>query len=464
MANIGATTAFYKVETSLTRANNEVSKSMERLATGKANANAGDRSSYAAMADTFRLDYVGTKAGIKGASVVMGYLETGMRVLDSAAALLSRLQELAVLGANDTNSVSDHEAINMEAEAIAQEFNRLMTSATYKGKNIFVDTAGSEYVSMGGRNAEMTFGIGKMDYSAVFGATRTIDAGLPNAGQLMNLTSMPSDAVVGPTFSTTSLKAGKIYEITVLPANATDLTAFQNKLIAAGATTLQSAAEVKVGSTFTVTKATDLDMKLPSGTAQMTTLKKGETYKVTAVVNEGGGYANTKADIDKIIAQSSGVVNTGGSNNAATDNLDLVANAEFTVDGTADITGLSGGVYTFQRITPDTGNGDADGSGVYAEFRQIDASKITRNIEAVQKLINTGRVQAGSQYAALESAVNYTTDLTAQYELGYNTVNDVNFSMETAHLAKNQILQQAATAMLAQANQGQQGLLQLIQG
>jgi len=97
MANIGATTAFYKVETSLSRANNEVSKSMERLATGKANANAGDRSSYVAMADTFRLDFVGTKAGIKGAQVVMGYLETGMRVLDSASGLVSRLQELAVL-------------------------------------------------------------------------------------------------------------------------------------------------------------------------------------------------------------------------------------------------------------------------------------------------------------------------------------------------------------------------------
>ena len=87
---------------------------------------------------------------------------------------------------------------------------------------------------------------------------------------------------------------------------------------------------------------------------------------------------------------------------------------------------------------------------------------LTKLIEGVQAKINTARVEAGSQYAALESAVNYTTDLTAQYELGYNTVNDVNFSMETAHLAKNQILQQAATAMLAQANQGQQGLLQLI--
>ena len=65
MANIGATTAFYKVETSLTRSNNEVSKSMERLATGKANANAGDRSSYVAMADTLGWIMLEPKQGSK---------------------------------------------------------------------------------------------------------------------------------------------------------------------------------------------------------------------------------------------------------------------------------------------------------------------------------------------------------------------------------------------------------------
>jgi flagellin len=304
MANIGTTTAFYKVETSLTRANNEVSKSMERLATGKANANAGDRSSYVAMADTFRLDFVGTKAGIKGASVVLGYLETGMRVLDAASALLSRLQELAVLGANYTNTTADHEAINNEAEALADEFNRLMTSSTYKGKDVFVTTAGSEYVSLGGRDAEMTFGIGDIDYSALYTTDRTVGnyGGAttgPNEADEVGLTTLPSEAI----------------------------------------------------------------------------------------------WASTAAS-------------------AALATTDL----------------------------------------------------LTAKIEAVQADINTARVQAGSQYAALESAVSYTTDLTAQYELGYNTVNDVNFSMETAHLAKNQILQQAATAMLAQANQGQAGLLQLIQG
>ena len=98
-----------------------------------------------------------------------------------------------------------------------------------------------------------------------------------------------------------------------------------------------------------------------------------------------------------------------------------------------------------------------------SEGAAADTNILIEDIEAVQAKINTARVQAGSQYAALESAVAYTTDLTAQYELGFNTVHDVNFSMETAHLAKNQILQQAATAMLAQANQGQAGLLQLIQ-
>ena len=304
MANIGTTTAFYKVETSLTRANNEVSKSMERLATGRQNANAGDRSSYVAMADTFRLDFVGTKAGIKGASVVLGYLETGMRVLDSASALLSRLQELAVLGANYTNTTADHEAINDEAEALADEFNRLMTTSTYKGKDVFVTTAGSEYVSLGGRDAEMTFGIGDIDYSALYTTDRTVGnyGGAttgPNEADEVGLTTLPSEAIWASTAASAAL---------------------------------------------------------------------------------------------------------------ATTNL------------------------------------------------------LTAKIEAVQADINTARVQAGSQYAALESAVSYTTDLTAQYELGYNTVHDVNFSMETAHLAKNQILQQAATAMLAQANQGQQGLLQLIQG
>ena len=374
MANIGATTAFYKVETSLTRANSEVSKSMERLATGKANANAGDRSSYVAMADTFRLDFVGTKAGIKGASVVMGYLETGMRVLDSASGLLSRLQELAVLGANDTNTTADHEAINAEAEAIAEEFDRLMTTSTYKGKNVFVGTAGGEYVSMGGRDSEMTFGIGTVAYDELYkGATadlRTIAGGPNDTDATIGLRHLPSDAVA-------YFKLGTA----------------QDPLIADETYVFKDVSTLNAANQLLIANLTD-------------------------------SYANAAAVV------------------AALSNDDTI---EITVDAAA----------------ADVDAFEANAQDILVK-RKSGTDVLTEDIEAVQAKINTARVQAGSQYAALESAVNYTTDLTAQYELGYNTVNDVNFSMETAHLAKNQILQQAATAMLAQANMGQQGLLQLI--
>ena len=430
MANIGATTAFYKVETSLTRANNEVSKSMERLATGKQNANAGDRSSYAAMADTFRLDYVGTKAGIKGASVVMGYLETGMRVLDAASALLSRLQELAVLGANDTNTLNDHEAINLEAEAIAQEFNRLMSSNTYKGKNVFVDTANSEFVSMGGREAEMTFGIGEFDYSELYGDARTVETGLPNANTQVNLTFLPSDAVFGPVMgfdpdvaltdpleATDILVRGKMYKVVAVPdtVGGDDISDVVN-----AQSDLANQAAFTLGAMFTM----DSNVTIPAGDLKVIpVLAPSKTYEIVTVPAE--------------TADQTAIINN--TNLTSTDQL--VVGMAFTVNADAS------------PIEP-TGEFDA---------REIDANAITNRIESVQKKINTSRVQAGSQYAALESAVNYTTDLTAQYELAYNTVHDVNFSMETAHLAKNQILQQAATAMLAQANEGQQGLLQLIQ-
>ena len=488
MANIGATTAFYKVETSLTRANNEVSKSMERLATGRQNANAGDRSSYVAMADTFRLDFVGTKAGIKGASVVMGYLETGMRVLDSASALLARLQELAVLGANDTNTTADHEAINLEAEAIADEFNRLMTTSTYKGRDVFNDTANALYVSMGGRDQEMTFGVGRIDYSTLYlGTAQTIAAATstsdgPNKDAEFNLAHLPSDAVVikdmgkaaatGINGSTAGLSASKTYIITTedLDADGTALATDEDNYNATdeAAYSLANSTGVSIYRGDN-SDGTAIDISDAAGTNE---LKVGDVIVVdTTAVGTGDisdqlGFKEVNTSTTRFLAgheyeivslgDSDGVVNTTDTNfddataigravSGIADGDTLVVGQKFTVDADASVAELAHLNAMTENMT----------------FR-MSSDTLTKDIEAMQALLNTARVQAGSQYGALESAVNYTTDLTAQYELGYNTVNDVNFSMETAHLAKNQILQQAATAMLAQANSGQQGLLQLI--
>jgi flagellin len=636
------------------------------------------------MSDTFRLDYTGTKAGIKSASVAMGYLETGMRVIDAGSALLSRLQELAVLGANNTNTDADNEAINLEAEAIADEFNRLMTSSTYKGKDVFVDTAGDQEIAMGGRGSEMAFGIGRVSYSSLYNSTAQSITGEPNAGESFNLATLPSDAISAKTYggassqddaesSTVSLTSGKKYVVrgvdtndekdmtdtddepsaasiaTAINATNLSIKTFDNSAVS-NTGTLASGQVITVTSDTTVTQAsaagslkttafsetstagkilsvgslgngTDVSRfagtytvslsdahtssNSTSGTggtftiqvtdAGVTTVTAigdgGTTYATTdtiTVTNAGLGgrgasftfqpasislaasrVANVYQDIDSTkytYTDSSGNAGTGsgavfevsvqasdnsaavkvisaGSGYANGDTFEIsgaelgnaaAAGLTFSIS-TSDIgevtatsvkyaevnTGSnafqSGESYVIQSLgtANSTGNissTDSDALIISRAFTNEDGTEITENlsvgqtitmaslnqvigtrtvtqqmldaanalvegmtftrptetltskIEAVQSLFNRARVEAGSQYAAMESAVSYTTDLTAQYELGFNTVNDVNFSAETAHLAKSQILQQAATAMLAQANSGQQGLLQLIQG
>ena len=204
---------------------------------------------------------------------------------------------------------------------------------------------------------------------------------------------------------------------------------------------------------------------LALGDILVTGTGNGPNVSTNGTSRTANTYAKVATGDNVFVAGETYIIySLGNSNgNTATDGKD----AFYLENASADIT-ASSTLVVGQKFTIDADANEVEMAHINSLVEGMTFTKasdtLTKDIEAVQAKINTARVQAGSQYAAMESAVDYTTDLTAQYELGFNTVNDVNFSMETAHLAKNQILQQAATAMLAQANQGQQGLLQLIQG
>jgi flagellin len=303
----------------------------------------------------------------------------------------------------------------------------------------------------------MTFGIGRITYNELYSSTaRTIVSGPNAAATTFNLAHLPSDGVVAKAYGA----AAETGEKTQLDANATYVLTARGtevnyasvtgtdvpKVIADAATSLNggSFSGNTALSDVIVVGSSNIDVS-GGATSEQSTFSKvntgdnkfvsGETYVIYDLASTAGSVAaNTDGAYIKAASSDLSSVTT------------LAVGQKFTVTSTdatvlARLNALTSGM-TFTKA----------------------ADTLTKDIEAVQAKVNTARVQAGSQYAAMESAVDYTTDLTAQYELGFNTVNDVNFSMETAHLAKNQILQQAATAMLAQANQGQQSLLQLIQG
>ena len=104
---------------------------------------------------------------------------------------------------------------------------------------------------------------------------------------------------------------------------------------------------------------------------------------------------------------------------------------------------------------------DIDVSGVATATAAVDTANLAAFDTALQT-VATARATLGAVQNRLESSVNNLTNNITNLTDARSRIEDADFSTETTALAKQQILSQASTAMLAQANQSQQGVLKLI--
>ena len=79
-------------------------------------------------------------------------------------------------------------------------------------------------------------------------------------------------------------------------------------------------------------------------------------------------------------------------------------------------------------------------------------------------MVSTQRAELGAVSNRIDSTVQNLTNITSNLQAGRGRIEDADFAAETTNLAKTQILQQASTAMLAQANAAKQNVLSLLQG
>ena len=182
MANIGISNASYYTDTSISRLKRQVDTSVEKISSNKSNITNGEKTSLVSMDNSFKLDLAATNAAVKNMTLGQAYLSTAISTIDSASAILSKIHELAVLGANGSNSDADNAAINMEAEALADVFHKSMTAAQFKGKAIFSDNPADSVMAAGGRSKEVQFGVGTFDYDFFYDydnpALTELDAGI----------------------------------------------------------------------------------------------------------------------------------------------------------------------------------------------------------------------------------------------------------------------------------------------
>ena len=170
MANIGISKASYFAENSISKLQVSKSNKIQRLASAQNNVYGGDRATLVTMSDTLKLDLAATKASVKNMSITQGYLATAIDALDNASAILAKLQELSVLGANSSNSAADIAAIDAEAEALADRFHDIIQNAQYKGISVFNKAESAQRFAVGG-DSSISFGIAELYYDELYDHT-----------------------------------------------------------------------------------------------------------------------------------------------------------------------------------------------------------------------------------------------------------------------------------------------------
>ncbi|WP_459445730.1 flagellin [Alphaproteobacteria bacterium US3C007] len=103
-------------------------------------------------------------------------------------------------------------------------------------------------------------------------------------------------------------------------------------------------------------------------------------------------------------------------------------------------------------------------SSTFEALSATDKAAVLTQIDTALETLNTQRAKLGAYSNRLDNTVSNLTSMSNNLQAGRGRIEDADFAAETTNLAKSQILQQASTAMLAQANASKQNVLSLLQG
>ena len=123
---------------------------------------------------------------------------------------------------------------------------------------------------------------------------------------------------------------------------------------------------------------------------------------------------------------------------------------------------IDGLVLASTAVTVDEGGGTAGGTGTTFTAATAGALTSLANFDTELGDITTARAKFGADMASLASAVATLQTASVNLSASYSRIMDTDYAAETAAQAKNNILQQAGTAVLAQANQTPQTVLTLL--
>ncbi|NJD01017.1 MAG: flagellin [Ruminiclostridium sp.] len=388
----------------LTVNNANGSKSLEKLSSGLRINRAGDDAAGLAISEKMRGQIRGLSMASRNSQDTISLIQTAEGALNETHSILQRMRELAVQSANDTNTDSDRSSLQNEVSQLTNEIDRIAKTTEFNTKKLLNgDLVGVSGHEDGEFALESTFANGSVTISG----TGTLEVSMfaeTDVIQIRIIDDLGAGALSGMTVSVT----------TVLGNIAT--------------------ASVKVSALIYITAAAGTGSTVSDGVDQI-------TFTVT------NGASIESGDVITISLTKATAANTDATKEAV---AQIGANVGQTLNmGISDMTATAIGVRS------------SAGDAIDIDDRASASGAIKLVDNALEK-VSTERAKLGAFQNRLEHTISNLDTSAENLQASESRIRDVDMAKEMMEFTKNNILTQAAQAMLAQANQQPQGVLQLL--
>lgn len=379
---------------------------MERLATGLRINSAKDDAAGLAIGTKMDSQIRGFGQAVRNANDGISMLQTADGAAEQITGLLQRMRELAVQGQNDTNSTSDLDNLNQEFAALATELDRIANDTEFNG-NALLNTSSSSVITIGADEADtITLAFGDFNLAAGAATTKSADTLSVTVGQI------------------NAINSDSAAEFNLTDGEGNTLTVTKARVASAGATDWSDATLLET--VTAINAAIDADTTF----AQMVATVDGSSIVFT-----------------QDVAGTGQIVSAAGKTDATTSIGQIGTGVARTIAGGGSAAGpMAADLSTYAT----------------ASNNLVEAGGTIAALDAAITGVNTARADFGANISRLGYTVDNLNVAITNTASAKSAIMDADYAAETTELARTQIISQAATAMLSQANQSAQSVLALL--
>ena len=447
--NIGALTA----RAYATKANDKMQASMERLSSGLRINGAADDAAGLAVANKMKSQMIGIKMAIRNSLDGISLVQTAESGMSEISNIILRMRELAVQMENGIYTSKDRDNAQLEVNALLQEIDKIASNTKFNDVDL-LDGNYDQIIRAGNTNAE----------------TIRLRVDSLKTSDVAKITEFASEEAI--------IESGQGVPAVHSSIAVAYLNGFFNQSAdgADGVDADGSDTDLQVQDGVLAT----IDTSILSSTFQekfkrdnLGTFSLGGTNAADFTINAKTGKVTLKStvDWDYLSGDDRPITGDGNGTSSIGEQMSLGAGGEnfktFTIiyKTREDLANSAAGHIETVNLTL------KEQSGTQAET-QLDDIKVETNAEATRAVetldkaleeVSTAQAKLGAIQNRLQHNIDNLSKGAMLTEQSVGRVIDANFATETSNLSKQQILSQAATAMLAQANQSKQSVLSLLQ-